>query len=118
MTETDWKKYEDMPIEDIIKSSYNDPLKEIERLQLLLSNSGLDGDTYKVISSKLVFAINRIEEHLEPSLAVLYILLPFGITSAFTPDIVADIDKFRKLGYLRKIKGYYISSVIGAMMYF
>lgn len=77
-----------------------------------LSNTEVDELVYKVNVS-----YKRINESLEFELKLFYLFFPFGIVTTFLRNHDQDIQRFEKFRFIKKIKQYYLYSLIGSIAY-
>ncbi len=106
-----------LPIERIIYSLSPDHLSNLQRLRTKVINEVSQVDDRDKILTKLDYAEKRITQPLETSLKLMYILIPFGITSSFTKNETSEIQKFMDLGFVQKSKSYYRYSIAGVLLY-
>lgn len=99
--------------------------KTIEELIDYLDNENISVDSLRKklihincdkLIQKISFAEKRINEPLELSLKIFYILAPFGIINIFSQEDT-NFNRFVKYRYIRKIKSFYVCSSIGVLCY-
>ncbi len=69
------------------------------------------------LTEKVNTAYSRINEPLELSLKLFYLISPFGITSGFSKTKDINLQRFEEYRYLKKINAYYRLSTIGMISY-
>ncbi len=77
----------------------------------------LESKEFISVNYKINIAYKRIEEPLELELLLYYLVFPFGIINGFLDTRDENFLRFKKFGYLKKIKQYYLLSLMGSALY-
>ncbi len=88
-----------------------------DRLLKKINMSNLSLEDKELLTKKINTSYNRINEPLELSLKIFYLISPFGITSGFLKEKDINLQRFEEYRYLKKIKDYYTFSIIGMVSY-
>lgn len=109
-------KIKDYSTEQLIDYINSNKIKKNSVVNIIkksnLSNTEVDELVYKVNVS-----YKRINESLEFELKLFYLFFPFGIVTTFLPNHDQDIQRFEKFRFIKKIKQYYLYSLIGSIAY-
>lgn len=81
------------------------------------NKKALEDSEFDSINYKINIAYKRIEEPLELELLLYYLVFPFGIINGFLDTRDENLLQFKKFGYLKKIKQYYLFSLLGCALY-
>lgn len=109
-------KIKDYSTEQLIDYINSNKIKKNSVVNIIkksnLSNTEVDELVYKVNVS-----YKRINESLEFELKLFYLFFPFGIVATFLRNHDQDIQRFEKFRFIKKIKQYYLYSLIGSIAY-
>lgn len=109
-------KIKDYSTEQLIDYINSNKIKKNSVVNIIkksnLSNTEVDELVYKVNVS-----YKRINESLEFELKLFYLFFPFGIVTTFLRNHDQDIQRFEKFRFIKKIKQYYLYSLIGSIAY-
>ncbi len=107
------KKY---TIEELIEHiSSNNYEKEFIANKIMKSTIVLSEQ--EELLNKIAIAYKRINEPLELELVLFYLFFPFGFVNSFSDTDDENIERFKRFLFLRKIKEYYVYSIIGLVTY-
>ena len=90
---------------------------EKEIIDKKITESNLTITEQEKLLNKITRAYHRIKEPLELDLVLFYVFFPLGYVNSFSETEDENFKRFKKFRYLRKIKEYYIFSVIGIIIY-
>ena len=99
-------------IEYISSNNYEEEFiaKKITKSIIVLSEQ-------EELLNKIAIAYKRINEPLELELVLFYLFFPFGFVNSFSDRSDENIERFKRFLFLRKIKEYYVYSIIGLVTY-
>ncbi len=109
-------KLKNYTVEQIIDFIDNNKLSK-DRLLEKIDTSSLSFEDKEQLTKKINTAYSRINEPLELSLKLFYLISPFGITSGFSKTKDINLQRFEEYRYLKKINTYYRLSTIGMISY-
>jgi len=67
---------------------------------------------------RLSYAVDRLNRSLSLQEIVIFILFPLGQIIRFQKTTLFNVKKERELGYLNRVKQFYLVSFIGYLLYF
>lgn len=105
-------------VEGIIQNAAPDYLPTLKSNRKRIDNRlDLETEFKQQLLQKIDFAIKRVESPLDLDSKLKYLFIPFEIITLYTDPERKDIDQFKELGFITKIKQYFIFSIIGMVMY-
>ena len=109
-------KLNEYSVEQLIDYISNNHITR-EKISNKIDNSSLSDQDKEELLKKINRAYGRINESLELSLKIYYFFVPFGITYILSKSEDVNLQRFKKYGYLRKIKTCYKLSILGLVSY-
>lgn len=110
------KKIENYSVEQLTQLIKTEAYQESKLLDSI-DNSGLDNHHKEQLSIKIKRAFHRVNEPLEISLKIFFLICPFGIVNSVTRVYDHDLKRFKEFGYFEKEATAIRYSFIGVAMY-
>ena len=67
---------------------------------------------------RLQFAVERIDKPLTAEEVIIFLFIPFfGYIKRFSKPTIFNLDEERKLGYVNRVKQFFLISTIGLILY-
>lgn len=89
----------------------------IEYLKRHIHSLSLDDEVRKLAMQRVDFAKERIDRSLTITEIVAFLFLPFGKINRFKETTLFDIAEERRMGYVNRVKQFYLVSILGIIMY-
>ena len=105
-------------VEKIISTAGPDYLSTLKSYRdRINAQQEADPEIKNKLLQKIDIAIDRVIAPLDLESKLRYIFIPFGIVTLYFDPTKGDLDHFEELGFIKKIKQYYLFSTIGMVMY-
>ena len=109
-------KFTEYSIENFIHLIIEEHVKK-EELVAKIRNINANKELISKTLQKVDFAYKRIDKPLENDVKFYLLIFPFGIVNRFDSTGFFDTRENRRLGFVKKVKEFYMYSFIGVLLY-
>jgi hypothetical protein len=112
-TEADAKKY------DVENFVYLLVIKKYTKawLENKIKSFSIDENDKEKALQRLQFATERINKSLSGKEIFFLLIIPFGVLNAWTDTRIFDVFEERQMGYVNRVKQFFLISIIGMSLY-
>lgn len=89
----------------------------VEYLKRHINNLPPEDEIRDLAKQRVDFAMERINKSLTTIEVLSFLFLPFGKINKFKESTLFDIVEEKRMGYVNRVKQFYLVSILGIMMY-